>query len=51
MKIKSYDAKNSVVYYNNADCTEGNNIERVILQQGTGGKRLCHRCAGLNLKK
>jgi len=51
MKIKSYNAKNSDVYHNNSDCTEGNNIERVNLQQGTGGKRLCHRCAGLNSKK
>ena len=51
MKIKSYNAKNSDVYHNNSDCTEGNNIERVNLQQGTGGKRLCKKCANLNSPK
>lgn len=36
------------VYHNNNKCTEGNNIERENLRQGTGGRRLCKRCKKLN---
>ena len=51
MKELAYNAKDSDVYHNNRNCTEGNNIEKVNLQQGKDGKRLCHRCARLNSKK
>lgn len=51
MKVGTFNAKNSDVYHNNSQCTEGNNIERGNVQQGTGGKRLCNRCSGLNSKK
>jgi len=36
------------VYHNNRACTEGNNIETYYFSWGTGGKRLCSRCASLN---
>lgn len=51
MKANTYNAKNSDVYHNNANCIEGNNIEKGNIQLGTGGKRLCNRCSGLNSKK
>lgn len=35
-------------HHNNSCCTEGNNIEPKYLQQGTGGKPLCHHCEVLN---
>ena len=41
-KKKAWNAKNSDVYHNDSKCTEGNNIEKRNLQQGTGGKRKCH---------
>jgi len=36
------------VYHNNNKCTEGNNIERHYLRQGTDGRRLCKSCKELN---
>ena len=36
------------VYHNNTKCTEGNNIEAKNRRSGTGGRRLCKRCAELN---
>jgi len=36
------------VYHNNNKCTEGNNIEKKYWTAGTGGKRLCLTCKGLN---
>ena len=36
------------VHHNNNSCTEGNNIEKKYLAQGTGGRPLCSRCAGLS---
>jgi len=38
------------VYHNNNRCTEGNNIERYYYAPGTGGLRLCSRCADLNAR-
>lgn len=35
-------------HHNNTSCTEGNNIERENLRQGTGGKPLCSHCARLS---
>ena len=32
------------VYHDNNKCTEGNNIEKENLRQGTGGRPRCHRC-------
>ena len=36
------------VFHNNRACTEGNNIERRYLSQGSGDKRLCQHCESLN---
>lgn len=36
------------VHHNNTKCTEGNNIEKVNLRSGTGGKPLCEHCERLN---
>ena len=36
------------VHHNNTSCTEGNNIERENLRQGTGGKPLCANCQRLS---
>jgi hypothetical protein len=47
-QVAPTNARNSDVYHNNDKCTERNNIEPQNLQQGTGGKRLCNRCAELN---
>jgi hypothetical protein len=40
----AWHAKNSPVYHTTKKCTEGNNIEKRNLVQGTGGKRKCKRC-------
>ncbi len=36
------------VHHNNDKCTEGNNIEAHYRASGTGGRRLCQRCASLS---
>ena len=36
------------VYHNNNKCWDGNNIEPKYKARGTGGKRLCAKCRGLN---
>src|ERR1051326_1734694 len=36
------------VHHDNTSCTEGNNIERENLRQGTGGKPLCDHCQRLD---
>jgi hypothetical protein len=36
------------VYHNNSSCTEGNNIEKQNLRQGTGGYPLCDHCRRLS---
>ncbi len=41
-------AEPSGPHHNNNKCTEGNNIETYNRVEGTGGKRLCSRCAELN---
>ena len=44
-----YSAKpDIVVYHNNDECTEGNNIEPKNVREGTGEKKLCSHCARLN---
>ena len=52
-KVKAFHStlRSTSVYHNNDECTEGNNIEKRNLQQGTGGKKLCHHCNNLNLVK
>jgi len=42
--IKPYEPQ---VYHNDTRCTEGNNIEPQNKRMGTGGRRLCDRCARL----
>ncbi len=37
------------VHHDNTKCTEGNNIEKQYLRQGTGGKPLCKHCQRLDV--
>ena len=36
------------VHHDNNKCTEGNNIERQYLRQGTDGRPKCEHCARLD---
>jgi len=36
------------VYHDNNKCTEGNNIERYYLAQGTDGRPRCEHCSRLD---
>lgn len=36
------------VHHDNTNCNTGNNIEKENLRQGTGNKKLCDECAGLD---
>jgi len=49
MKVQPYHSKLTwiKVYHNSNKCTEGNNIEKENLRQGTDGRRLCERCKRL----
>ncbi len=47
-KVAPFNAKDSGVYHNNNQCTEGNNIETRNWKSGDGGKRLCKHCKELN---
>jgi len=47
-KKKPWHAKESGVFHDNTDCTEGNNIERRNLREGTGGNRKCDHCKRLD---
>lgn len=47
-KVPPFHSVKQNVHHNNDRCTEGNNIERENLRQGTGGKPICHHCASLN---
>jgi hypothetical protein len=42
---------NIKVYHNNRKCDLGDNINDKYRATGTGGKRICERCAELNKKK
>jgi len=42
-----HSKKDPGVYHVCSKCTEGNNIERVNRAPGTGGGKLCSRCAEL----
>lgn len=46
-KVAAFHSIKQQVHHNNSRCTEGNNIERENLRQGTGGKPLCQHCAKL----
>jgi transposase-like protein len=47
-KVAAFHSVKQNVHHNNNSCTEGNNIEKENLRQGTGGKPLCSHCAKLN---
>jgi hypothetical protein len=36
------------VYHNNSACTEGDNIEKYYLRDGSAGRPLCDHCDRLN---
>lgn len=44
-----YSAKETdrKVYHDNDKCTEGNNIEKQNVRQGTGGRPRCEHCSRL----
>ena len=46
-KVAPFHAEGSVVYHDNNQCTEGNNIERRNRKSGTGNKRKCAHCKRL----
>lgn len=43
-QVAPFHSVKESVHHNNNQCTEGNNIERENLRQGTGGKPLCQHC-------
>lgn len=47
-KVSPFHSIKQNVYHDNNKCTEGNNIEKVNLRQGTGGKPKCLHCAKLS---
>jgi len=47
-QVSAFHSIKQNVHHNNSRCTEGNNIEKENLRQGTGGKPLCQHCAQLN---
>lgn len=40
----SWHSKRSTRYHSDRKCTEGNNIERINLREGPGGRLLCDNC-------
>lgn len=46
-KVTPFYSVKQDVHHNNSSCTEGNNIEKENLRQGTGNKPLCNRCSKL----
>lgn len=44
-----HTSKNTSVYHNNTECTEGNNIEPENYIKGKGGYNLCTKCKNLNI--
>lgn len=47
-KTSAWHSVRQDVYHNNTNCNTGNNIEQENHRAGTGGKRLCSECDGLN---
>lgn len=52
-KTKPYHSTKSgtLVYHDNDQCVDGNNIETYYRKDGTGGLKLCHRCLEENVKE
>jgi len=50
MKTEPWHSKRpgETVHHDNTQCTEGNNIEKYYLAQGTGGRPLCKHCDRLD---
>jgi hypothetical protein len=48
MKTSPWNSIKQQVHHDNTACKTGNNIEKENVRPGTGGKPLCHECAGLN---
>jgi transposase-like protein len=46
-KVSPFYSVKQTVHHNTNSCTEGNNIEKENLRQGTGGKPLCSHCSKL----
>ena len=49
MKVPAFHSKKpgTTVHHNDTRCTEGNNIETINRERGTGGYPLCSHCARL----
>ena len=47
-KVAAFHSIKQNVCHDNSKCTEGNNIEKENLRQGTGGKSKCSHCSKLN---
>ena len=47
-KVAPFHSTKQSVYHDNTKCTEGNNIEKENLRQGTGGKSKCSHCVTLD---
>lgn len=43
-KVSPFHSVKQNVYHDDSTCTEGNNIEKENLRQGTGGKPKCKNC-------
>jgi hypothetical protein len=48
METSPWHSVKQPVHHDNTACTEGNNIEKENLRQGTGGKPLCSHCESLD---
>lgn len=46
-KVAAFHSVKQNVHHDNTSCTEGNNIEKVNLKSGTGGKPKCSHCQKL----
>ena len=49
MKVQAWHSIKQQKHHDNTKCTEGNNIERENIRQGTGGKPLCDHCYRLDI--
>lgn len=46
-KVAAFHSVKQHVHHDDTRCTEGNNIEKVNLRAGTGGKPKCSHCQKL----
>jgi hypothetical protein len=51
MKTNPWHSIKDNRHHDNTSCTEGNNIEKENVRQGTGGKPLCDHCKRLDAGK